>query len=372
MCHSNQTNRLELENRTAKKRDLRVLGIESSCDETATAVIYGRHILSNIISSQVDLHRRYGGVVPEVASRAHLEAILPVLDDALKKAACRLEDLDLIAVTYGPGLVGALLVGLSAAKGLALVTEKPLVGVHHLAGHIAANYLATPDLEPPFLCLVVSGAHSHIVRVDAYNRFTVLARTRDDAAGEAFDKIARAIGLGYPGGPLIDQAARGGRPDALYLPRSTFEDSLDFSFSGVKTAALNQLNRLQRGTKKGESWQDLLPLADFAASFQQAIVDVLVDHTMRALEQTGLKRLVLAGGVAANSCLRRSIQEASEQAGVALSLPPPILCTDNAAMIAMAGALSYQCGRVDDLSLDAVPYLELENWGEKEANSKNS
>jgi N6-L-threonylcarbamoyladenine synthase len=345
-----------------REHDRVVLGIESSCDETAAAVVVsGRRILSNVIASQADLHRRYGGVVPEIASRVHLEAIIPVIDDALKQADLTLADIDLIAATRGPGLVGALLVGLTAAKGLALATGKPLVGVHHIAGHMAANYLADPDLEPPFLCLIVSGAHSHIVRVDDYATWTILARTRDDAAGEAFDKIARVIGLGYPGGPLLDKAAREGRSDAIALPRTTMADSLDFSFSGVKTAALNQLNRLQQQAgQTGQTWQDLVPLQDFAASFQQAIVDVLVDHTFRALAQTGLKRLTIAGGVAANSCLRRRMQEEADKAGIRLSCPPLILCTDNAAMIAAAGYYAWQSGRTDDLFLDAVPYLDLE------------
>jgi N6-L-threonylcarbamoyladenine synthase len=226
---------------------------------------------------------------------------------------------------------------------------------------MAANYLADPDLEPPFLCLIVSGAHSHIVRVDDYAAWTILARTRDDAAGEAFDKIARVIGLGYPGGPLLDKAARDGRIDAITLPRTTMADSLDFSFSGVKTAALNQLNRLQQQAgQTGQTWQDLVSLPDFAASFQQAIVDVLVDHTFKALEQTGLKRLTIAGGVAANSCLRRRMQEEADKAGIRLSCPPLILCTDNAAMIAAAGYYAWLNGRTDDLFLDAVPYLDLE------------
>lgn len=344
-------------------QDLIVLGIESSCDETAAAVVAdGRRILSNVIASQADLHRRYGGVVPEIASRVHLEAIIPVIDDALRQARLTLTDIDVIAATRGPGLVGALLVGLTAAKGLALVTGKPLVGVQHIVGHMAANYLSDPNLEPPFLCLIVSGAHSHIVRVDGYDTFTILARTRDDAAGEAFDKIARTIGLGYPGGPLLDRAARGGRPDAIALPRTTLAGSLDFSFSGVKTAALNQLNRLQQQAgQTGQTWQDLVPLPDFAASFQQAIVDVLVEHTFMALGRTGLKRLAIAGGVAANSCLRHTMQERADQAGILLTIPPPLLCTDNAAMIAAAGFFAWRHGRTDDLSLDAVPYLDLDN-----------
>ena len=251
-----------------------ILGIESSCDETAAAVVAdGRIILSNVIASQADFHRQFGGVVPEIASRMHLEAILPVIDQALVEAGVTLEEIDVLAATQGPGLVGALLVGLTAAKGLALVTGKPLVGVHHIGGHIAANYLTDPDLEPPFICLVVSGAHSHIVLVEDYGQYRILARTRDDAAGEAFDKIARAMGLGYPGGPLLDRASQGGRPDAIQLPQTDFPDSLDFSFSGLKTAALNQLNRLQSiASRQNQTWQDLVPLADFAASLDRKSV----------------------------------------------------------------------------------------------------
>lgn len=338
-----------------------ILGIESSCDETAAAVVAdGRIILSNIIASQADFHQQFGGVVPEIASRMHVEAILPVIDQALQTAGVGLDELSAIAVTYGPGLVGALLVGLSAAKGLAAVTGKPLVGVHHIAGHIAANYLADPDWEPPYLCLVVSGAHSHLVQVNDYQDFRILARTRDDAAGEAFDKIARALGLGYPGGPLIDKAARGGNPHALTLPRTRLADSLDFSFSGLKTAALNQLNSLrQQAERQGLSWQDLLPLTDFAATFQQAVVDVLVDHTLQAAERYGIRRIAVAGGVSANSCLRREFETKTQAAGLAYACPPLILCTDNAAMIASAGYYAWRSGRIADLTLNAVPSLEL-------------
>lgn len=338
-----------------------ILGIESSCDETAAAVVAdGRVILSSIIASQADFHSQFGGVVPEIASRMHVESILPVIDQALAEARVELKDLSAIAVTYGPGLVGALLVGLSAAKGLALVTGKPLVGVHHIEGHMAANYLADPQLEPPFLCLVASGAHSHLVLVEDYGRNTILARTRDDAAGEAFDKIARAVGLGYPGGPLLDRAAAGGRTDAFRLPRTDFADSLDFSFSGLKTAALNQLNRLkQEASRSGQDWTDLVPLSDFAATYQQAIVDVLVDHTFDALARHGLKRLTLAGGVAANSCLRRCMADRAEKSGVIMTCPPLVLCTDNAAMIASAGYYAWESGRQDALSLNAMASLEL-------------
>lgn len=338
-----------------------VLGIESSCDETAAAVVAdGRIILSNVIASQADFHQQFGGVVPEIASRMHVEAILPVIDQALHKAGVSLADITAIAVTHGPGLVGALLVGLSAAKGLAAVTGKPLIGVHHIAGHIAANYLADPTWEPPYLCLVVSGAHSHLVRVDDYQQFKVLARTRDDAAGEAFDKIARALGLGYPGGPLLDKAARGGNPRALTLPRTRFENSLDFSFSGLKTAALNQLNQLRlQAERRGLDWQDLLSMADFTASFQQAVVDVLVDHTLEAAARYDIRRIAVAGGVSANSCLRAALEQRTRAAGLAFTCPPLILCTDNAAMIASAGYYAWRNGQADDLSLNAVPSLDI-------------
>lgn len=340
-----------------------VLGIESSCDETAAAVVAdGRIILSNIIASQADFHRQFGGVVPEIASRMHLEAILPVIDQALVEAGVTLEEIDVLAATQGPGLVGALLVGLTAAKGLALVTGKPLIGVHHIAGHMAANYLADPELEPPFICLVASGAHSHIVLVEDYEQYRILARTRDDAAGEAFDKIARAMGLGYPGGPLLDRASQGGRPDAILLPQTDFPGSLDFSFSGLKTAALNQLNRLQSiASRQNQTWQDLVSLADFAASFQQAVVDVLIDHTLAAMKSHQIKRLVIAGGVAANSCLRRCLAERAVLEGIKMTCPPLILCTDNAAMIAAAGYFAWRGGRQDDLSLNAVPSLDLDS-----------
>lgn len=338
-----------------------ILGIESSCDETAAAVVAdGRTILSNIIATQVDFHQQFGGVVPEIASRMHVEAILPVIDQALTEAGVKLADLSAIAVTNGPGLVGALLVGLSAAKGLALASGKPLVGVHHIVGHIAANYLTDPNLEPPFICLIASGGHSHLVLVEDYQRHRILGRTRDDAAGEAFDKIARAIGLGYPGGPLLDQAAVGGRTDAFKLPQTNFAGSLDFSFSGLKTAALNQFNRLQQQAQGlDQTWQDIIPMADFAATYQQAIVDVLVDHTFKALKQFNLKQLALAGGVAANSCLRRCMAERAAECGVSMTCPPLILCTDNAAMIASAGYYSFKAGRRDDLSLNAFASMEL-------------
>lgn len=346
---------------TATAKPTLILGIESSCDETAAAVVAdGRKVLSNVIATQVDTHQIYGGVVPEIASRMHVQAILPVIDQALKQANITLQDVDAIAVTYGPGLVGALLVGLSAAKGLAMTASKPLIGIHHIAGHMAANYLADPAWQPPYLCLVVSGAHSHLVVVRDYEAFDVIARTRDDAAGEAFDKIARALGLGYPGGPLLEKAAQGGNPHALSFPQTNFNDSLDFSFSGLKTAALNQLNRLkQQAEVEGKDWTDFVSLRDFAASYQQAIVDVLVERSIKAAIERGLPRLAVAGGVSANTCLRNSLSQAAQSAGLQFLCPPFELCTDNAAMIASAGYYAYMSGRFDNLDLNATPTLDL-------------
>jgi len=346
----------------SEKKPVLVLGIESSCDETAAAVVAdGRTILSNVIASQADLHSQYGGVVPEIASRQHVGAILPVVDQTLREAGVTLSGVDAIAVTAGPGLVGALLVGVSAAKGLAEATGKPLIAVHHIAGHIAANYLANPTLDPPFLCLVVSGGHSHLILVNEDGSFRTLARTRDDAAGEAFDKIARAVGLGYPGGPLLDRAAEGGRPDAFTFPRTRFPDSLDFSFSGLKTAALNQLNQIrQQAGREGISFEEAFCLADFAASFQRAVADVLVDHTRLAARETGIQQIALAGGVAANRSLRRQMQIMADETGLALTIPPLILCTDNAAMIAAQGYRDFMAGRIADRSLNARSSLALE------------
>lgn len=339
------------------------LGIESSCDETAAAVVAdGRSVLSNIIASQADFHKQYGGVVPEIASRMHVEAILPVVDDALKEARCSLNEIDLIAVTCGPGLVGALLVGVCAAKGLAAVKEKPLVGVNHIEGHIAANLIANPSLQPPFLCLVASGGHSHIVLVRDYTGYEVLARTRDDAAGEAFDKIARACGLGYPGGPLIDQASQGGNGDAISFPKTTFPDgSLDFSFSGVKTAALNYLNKMEMTARaNGQGLRDVLNYPDFTASFQKAIVDVLVEHTFIAARNLGMSKVCMAGGVSANRALRKAMKDQAEKEDVEFFVPPMILCTDNAAMIACAGYYSFQNGKTSGMDLNANPSLGFE------------
>jgi len=336
------------------KKDFYILGIETSCDETSAAVVKnGRHVLSNIISSQVDLHKKYGGVVPEIASRKHVELIIPVLDQALSQAGIKADDLDAVAVTYGPGLVGALLVGLSTAKAISFSIGKPIIGVHHIEGHIAANYIENPDLEPPFICLVASGGHSHIVHVKDYEDFEVLGQTRDDAAGEVFDKVARALGLGYPGGPLIDKAAIDGDSNRIAFPKVYFEDgSLDFSFSGLKTAVLNFLNQCGQ---KGESCS----INDVAASFQKAVVEVLVDNTIKAAGQKGLDIIAIAGGVASNSLLRKHMTETANRKGIKVLFPRPVLCTDNAAMIACAGYYSFLKGRCHDMSLNAVANLKI-------------
>ncbi len=330
------------------------MGIESSCDETAVAILQdGRTVLSNVISSQIKVHQVFGGVVPEIAARHHLENVNGVLQQALEEAGVSLDEIDVIGVTYGPGLVGALLIGLASAKAMAFALNKPLVGVHHIQGHISANYLEHPDLEPPFLAFVVSGGHTHLVNVKGYNEYEVLGRTRDDAAGEAFDKVARVLGLGYPGGPKIDQLAKEGNPCAVDFKRVYLEKgSLDFSFSGLKTSVLNYLNKeKQRGAE--------IHTADVAASFQQAVVDVLVDKAVFAAKLHGKNKIVLAGGVAANSGLRENLLRACKKAGIALYAPSPILCTDNAAMIACAAYYKYQDGLVDDLTLDAYPNLAL-------------
>ncbi len=334
--------------------DTLILGIESSCDETAAAVIKnGRHIMSNIISTQVDLHKKYGGVVPEIASRKHVELIIPVINQALEEADVTLSDIDAIGVTYGPGLVGALLVGLTAGKAIAYTAKKPLIGVHHIEGHIAANYLQYPDLEPPFICLVASGGHSHIVHVKDYREFEILGQTRDDAAGEAFDKISRAIGLGYPGGPLIDKYAQKGNSKAISFPRVYFDDgTLDFSFSGLKTAVLNYLNRMEQ---TGEE----INIPDIAASFQQAVVDVLVKNTIAAAKVNNIKKIALAGGVAANSQLRHDMKEIAEKQGIEVMYPGLILCTDNAAMIGCAAHYEYIKGERAGMDLNAIPGLKL-------------
>lgn len=337
-----------------KQKEITMLAIESSCDETAAAVVVnGRKVLSNVIASQIDIHKLYGGVVPEIASRKHIEKINQVIHEALAESGKTWDDLDAICVTYGPGLVGALLVGVGVAKAISFATGKPLVGVHHIEGHISANYIANPDLEPPFLCLVASGGHSHLVIVRDYGDYEILGRTRDDAAGEAFDKVARAIGLGYPGGPKIDKLAREGNPQAIDFPRASIEGApYDFSFSGVKSAVLNYLNGCKM---KGEEYSQ----ADIAASFQQAVVDVLVDHTMAAAKDYKIKKVAIAGGVACNSGLREEMQRACEKRGYSFYLPSPILCTDNAAMIGAAGYHDYMNGVRHGLDLNAVPGLKL-------------
>lgn len=335
-------------------KDILILGIETSCDETAAAVVKnGREVLSNVIFSQIDIHTLYGGVVPEIASRKHIEKINQVIEKALEDAGVSLQEIDAVAVTYGPGLVGALLVGVGTAKGIAYAAGKPLVAVHHIEGHIAANYIEHQALEPPFLCLVVSGGHTHLVRVEDYTSFEIIGRTHDDAAGEAFDKVARAIGLGYPGGPKIDKAAKEGDPQAIDFPRAKIADSAyDFSFSGVKSAVLNYLNQCEM--KK-------LPVKreDVAASFQQAVVDVLVDHAVRAAGALGEKKLAVAGGVAANSCLRSAMEQACSENGLELCYPSPVYCTDNAAMIAVQGYYEYKKGNICDLDLNAIPNLKI-------------
>ena len=309
--------------------------------------------LSNIISSQIDLHKLYGGVVPEIASRKHIEKINQVIEEALCEADCSLDDIDAIGVTYGPGLVGALLVGVAEAKAIAYARNLPLIGVHHIEGHISANYIENKELEPPFLCLVVSGGHTHLVCVEGYGKYRILGKTKDDAAGEAFDKVARAIDLGYPGGPKIDKLAKEGNPDAIDFPRAHVGDSVyDFSFSGVKSAVLNYIN----GCKMKQAEYNR---ADIAASFQKAVTDVLVDHAMAGVENYGLKKLAIAGGVASNSALRAAMRKACEERGIEFYYPSPILCTDNAAMIGAAAFYDYQNGIRSGWDLNAVPNLKL-------------
>lgn len=337
-----------------EKKEVKILAIESSCDETAAAVVVnGRKVLSNIIFSQIDLHKLYGGVVPEIASRKHIEKINQVVTEALETAGMALEDMDAIAVTYGPGLVGALLVGVSAAKAISFASGIPLVGVHHIEGHISANYIENPDLEPPFACLVVSGGHTHLVLVKDYGEYEILGKTRDDAAGEAFDKVARAIGLGYPGGPKIDKLSCEGNPDAIAFPRGKVGGSdYDFSFSGLKSAVLNYLNGCKMKNEPVNT-------ADVAASFQKAVIDVLVDHAMHACKEYGFKKFAIAGGVASNAHLRAAMEEACRKWKIQFYHPSPILCTDNAAMIGAAAYYEYQKGVRSGLDLNAVPNLKL-------------
>lgn len=340
-----------------KDKDIIILGIESSCDETAAAVVKnGREVMSNVISSQIDIHTIYGGVVPEIASRKHIENINPVIKEALSDAKVSLDDIDVIAVTYGPGLVGALLVGVAEAKAIAFATGKPLVGVHHIEGHISANYVENKDLEPPFACMVVSGGHTHLVIVRDYGEYEVIGKTRDDAAGEAFDKVARAIGLGYPGGPKIDKLSKEGNPDAIAFPRANIAGAeFDFSFSGLKSAVLNYINSCDM---KGIDYNK----ADVAASFQKAVVDVLVEHAMKGVEQYGMNKLAIAGGVASNSAIRKAFSEACQKKGIDFYYPSPVYCTDNAVMIASAAYYDYQKGIRHGYDLNAIPNLKL---GEK-------
>ena len=336
------------------EKQINILAIESSCDETAAAVVRdGREVLSNVISSQIALHTLYGGVVPEIASRKHIEKINQVIEEALQEAGMELKDMDAIAVTYGPGLVGALLVGVSAAKAISFASGIPLVGVHHIEGHISANFIENKELEPPFVCLVVSGGHSHLVVVKDYGEYEIVGRTRDDAAGEAFDKVARAIGLGYPGGPKIDKLAKEGNPDAIAFPRAKIDtNEYDFSFSGLKSAVLNYLNGCQM---KGEE----VNAADVAASFQKAVIDVLVDHSIHAVKEFGFDKFAIAGGVASNSSLRAAFESRCEKEGIKFYHPSPIFCTDNAAMIGTAGYYEFLKGTRSGLDLNAVPNLKL-------------
>ena len=336
-----------------QKKDIYILGIESSCDETAAAVVKnGREVLSNVISSQIVIHRKFGGVVPEIASRKHIENIMPVIDAALREAKVTLELIDAVAVTYGPGLVGALLVGLSAAKSLAWAADKPLIGVNHLEGHVFANFLADETLKPPFMALVVSGGHTALLKVTSYNSFELLGQTRDDAAGEAFDKIARVMGLPYPGGPEIERLALGGNAEAMHFPLAKLDKPYEFSFSGLKSAVINYLhNQEQAGREVNRS--------DVAASFQKAVVDVLVEHSIHGVKESGLSKFAIAGGVASNSSLRNALREACEKEGISFYYPSPVYCTDNAAMIGVAGYYEDQKGVRHGYDLNAVPSLKL-------------
>lgn len=338
----------------SRQEDVLILAIESSCDETAAAVVRnGREVLSNVISSQIALHTLYGGVVPEIASRKHMEKINQVIEEALQEAGVTLSDMTAIGVTYGPGLVGALLVGVAEAKAIAYAAKLPLVGVHHIEGHISANFIENKELEPPFVCLVVSGGHTHLVIVRDYGEYEIIGKTRDDAAGEAFDKVARAIGLGYPGGPKIDKLAKEGNPHAMEFPRAQIEGApYDFSFSGVKSAVLNHLNSCQM---KGE---EVNP-ADLAASFQASVIEALVSRAIRAVKEYGFDKLAVAGGVASNSALRAALQEACGREGIAFYHPSPIYCTDNAAMIGVAAYYEYRKGTRHGWDLNAVPNLKL-------------
>lgn len=329
-------------------KDILVLGIESSCDETSAAVVKnGREVLSNVINSQINIHEKFGGVVPEIASRSHTEVINSVVKQALKDANVTLDDIDVITPTYGPGLVGALLVGVSYAKGLSFATGKPLIGVNHIEGHIAANYITYKDLKPPFICLIISGGHTHLVNIKSYTEFEILGRTKDDAVGEAFDKVARVVGLGYPGGPKVDKLAKKGEPN-IVLPK-THIDNLNFSFSGIKTAILNLYHKNPNINK-----------ADLCASFEKNVAEVLVKNSLESLRQTNLKKIALAGGVSANSYIRAEFSKL-EDMGIEVYYPELKLCTDNAAMIASAGYYNYINGKKSDLTLNAIPNLKIDN-----------
>lgn len=334
--------------------DVLILGIESSCDETAASVVKnGRQVLSNVITSQIETHTVYGGVVPEIASREHIKSVNYVIRRSLVEAGLSLEDITAIGVTYGPGLVGALLVGVAEAKAIAYAAQKPLIGVHHIEGHVSANFIENPELKPPFVCLIVSGGHTHLVIVKDYGEFEIIGRTRDDAAGEAFDKVARAVGLGYPGGPKVDMAARKGNPHAIEFPRGKVEGApYDFSFSGLKSAVLNHINHARM---TGEE----ICVADLAASFQESVVESLVSRAVLSCEQYGYKKLAIAGGVASNTALRAAMIEACKKRQIAFYYPSPIYCTDNGAMIGAAAYYEYMRGNVADWSLNAVPNLKL-------------
>lgn len=329
---------------------VKILAIESSCDETSAAVLFCDEkieVKSNIISSQIEFHKKYGGVVPEIASRMHIECISQVVDDALSEAKIRLSDLDAIAVTYAPGLVGALLVGVNYAKSLALTLDIPLIPVHHIEGHISANYISSPELKPPYICLVASGGHSTVVKVNDYTEFEIMAKTRDDAAGEAFDKISRVLGLGYPGGPAIQKVAENGNENAFSFPKVSFDGSMDFSFSGVKTSVINMIHKL---SQNGEE----IPINDISASFQYCVCDVLAKRLTEIAKRENIKNIALAGGVAANTKLRELVLKYAKESGLTLYYPPLILCTDNGAMIGARGYYSYLKGEFADSSLNAI------------------